>query len=118
VDADLVADAALTTYLPRATAVIVGADAVAARHWTNKAGTYGLAAAAWFSGVGVYVLASRDKAESEALTPLIELPRTFERIPVQLGTQFLTDAGPATPDALGGLAERCAPDLAHLFRIL
>jgi translation initiation factor 2B subunit (eIF-2B alpha/beta/delta family) len=118
VNAEAVSDTAMTTYLSTAAAVVVGADAVAARTWTNKAGTYGLAAAAWFSGVPVYVVASRDKAESELLTPHLQLPRTFERTPIQLATLVLTEAGPVPPDAISGMAERFRFDLPFLLSCL
>ena len=85
---ELVHDALLTTYLGSASApaprsasasgsvaVVMGADAVTAEHWTNKAGTYGLAAAAWFSGVPVYVLASRDKTAAAALALRLSVAR-------------------------------------------
>jgi ribose 1,5-bisphosphate isomerase len=115
---ELVIDSALTTYLPEADAVVVGADAVAARHWTNKAGTFGLAAAAWFAGVPVYVVVSRDKAEAASLTSRITVPRLFEHIPSELATLFLTDAGPIAPESLSALTERFASDLDQLFAYL
>jgi translation initiation factor 2B subunit (eIF-2B alpha/beta/delta family) len=109
------ADALLTTYLPSAAAVVVGADAVSAHHWTNKSGTFGLAAAAWFSGVPVYVVASRDKAEAEELGAEMRLPRLFEHTPAQLATLFLTDGGPVPPDQLAAVTQRFAADLRRLF---
>ena len=114
----LVLDAELTTYLPSADAVIVGADAIAAREWTNKAGTFGLAAAAWFCGVPVYVVASRDKAQPDALAGRVPLPRTFERIPVSLATLFLTDAGAVPPDDVPSLSERFAAAGAELVHLI
>lgn len=114
--ATVVADALVTTYLSTASAVVVGADAVSTRAWTNKAGTYGLAAAAWFSGVPVYVVASRDKAESELLTPHLQVPRLFERTPLQLATLLLTETGPIPPDAASGFTERFRTDLPFLLK--
>ena len=116
VKSSICADALLTTYLPAAAAVVVGADAVSTRHWTNKAGTYGLSAAAWFSGVPVYIVASRDKAQAESLTSHMRWPREFEQTPVQLATLLLTDAGAVPPDQVSAFCERFAPDLLHLFQ--
>jgi translation initiation factor 2B subunit (eIF-2B alpha/beta/delta family) len=118
IDADLVSDTRMTTYLPSASAVVVGADGVATRHWTNKVGTYGLAAAAWFSGVPVYVVASRDKAEAAELTERLSLPSLFERSPSQLATLYLTDVGPLTAGDLPSFSERFRSDLPFLFDVL
>ena len=95
-----------------------GADAVTAEHWTNKAGTYGLAAAAWFSGVPVYVLASRDKTAAAGLADRLSVARPFERTPAHLGTLFLTDVGAIPPDRLSDFAGRFGPDLFHLLQAL
>lgn len=73
VDARIVSDAQLTRELSTATAVVVGADTVAPRHWTNKAGTFGLAAAAHFAHVPVYVISGREKAASELLASQMTL---------------------------------------------
>lgn len=115
---EVVADATMTTYLPEASAVVVGADAVGARHWTNKAGTYGLSAAAWFSGVPVYVVASRDKAVAAALDVAMSPSRLFEHVPAQLATLYLTDVGSIPPEGLDVFAERFQPDLRYLLEIL
>ena len=115
---ELVCDALLTTYLRSASAVLVGADAVETDVWTNKAGTYGLAAAAWFSGVPVYVICSRDKAAPPALGARLTSSELFERTPTSLATLFLTEVGPVSPDALGDLVARHADDLPHLLEIL
>jgi hypothetical protein len=68
--------------------------------------------------VPVYVVASRDKAESELLTPHLQLPRTFERTPIQLATLVLTEAGPVPTDAISGMAERFRFDLPFLLSCL
>jgi translation initiation factor 2B subunit (eIF-2B alpha/beta/delta family) len=115
VSAEVVPDATLTTYLGSATAVIVGADAVASAEWTNKAGSYGVAAAAWFSGVPVYVVASRDKATAGDLSRRLRVTCLFERTPAQLVTQFLTDIGPVPPDGLAPFANRYSEDLPYLL---
>ena len=116
--AELVPDALLTTYLPVASAVVVGADAVEIAAWTNKAGTFGIAAAAWFSGVPVYVICSRDKAASPELAARLTPSGVFERTPSELATLFLTEAGPISPDGLSNLVARHADDLPHLLGIL
>ena len=115
-DIELVDDALLSTYLRDVDAVIVGADAISPRDWINKAGTFGIAAAAFFTGTPVYVCATRDKAQSEAMRGRIELPRVFERIPVELATLILTDAGPITPADLPQFLGRFDADLDRLFR--
>ena len=116
--AKVVDDPMLTSYLSSASAVIVGADAIEEMTWTNKAGTYGLAAAAWFSGVPVYVVASRDKAAAPALAPHLAANLPFEKTPVQLATLFLTDGGPVPPDGLPNLVGRYADDISHLLNHL
>ena len=114
----LIADALLTTYLPTATAVLVGADAISAADWTNKCGTFGLAAAASFTGTPVYVVASRDKAQSAALRSRMQPSREFERTPLTLATAFLTDAGIVAPPDVPALAERYAEEVAALVALL
>ena len=112
----VVLDTELTTCLPGATAAVLGADAVGAQAWINKAGTFGLAAAAWFSNVPVYVVAARAKAQASALEPLMTpLPRAFERTPSHLATLFLTDAGPISPDDLPAISERFAAEVASFL---
>ena len=113
----LVHDALLTTYLPGAAAVVVGADAISARDWTNKAGTFGLAAVASFTATPVYVVASRDKAQADALRTRTSLPREFERTPAGLATLFLTDSGAIAPVDIAGVAERFAPELEALLAL-
>lgn len=107
----LVADALLTTHLPGATGVIVGADALSAQDWTNKAGTLGLAAAAASTSIPVFVVTARHKAQCATLRQRAPLPPLFERTPLGLATLVLTDAGSVPPDAVPGLSERFAPDL-------
>ena len=114
----VVHDALLTTYLGSAAAVVVGADALSARDWTNKAGTYGLAAAASFSGVPVYVVVSRDKAAADVLISRMQIARLFERIPIALATLFLTETGPVPPELVSTFTERSAADLRQLFKYL
>jgi translation initiation factor 2B subunit (eIF-2B alpha/beta/delta family) len=115
---ELVEDARLTTFLPSATAVVIGADAVGEHFWINKAGSYGLAAAASFSGIPVYVVASRDKAASQILSAHLKPTGVFERIPAPLATLFLTEAGAIPPEGLGTLGERFSVEISHLIRAL
>jgi ribose 1,5-bisphosphate isomerase len=135
--ATLTTDAGLTAYLPRASAVIVGADAVSASTWINKAGTLGLAAAASLTGVPVFVVSGREKAWAAALSdrwsPRSGRPEEvwreappgiavanhlFERIPTELATQWLTDAGPISPSDFGGVTERYAAESRELINVL
>jgi translation initiation factor 2B subunit (eIF-2B alpha/beta/delta family) len=133
----LTTDAALTSCLDGAAAVVVGADAIAARHWINKVGTYGLAAAAALRGIPVYVIASRDKLQSRLLAERwfpsfgpsaevcefapsgvrVENPY-FERIPVELATLFLLDLAVIPPPDVGAAAERYAAAISNLIRHL
>jgi len=133
----LATDAALTTFLPSATAVVVGADALGATFWINKAGTRGLAAAASLCGVPVYVVATRDKAMGRLLEqrqagvdmaavevwadPPSEVAVAnpyFERIASELATLFLTEAGPLTPADLPAVAERYGDDIRKLIDVV
>jgi translation initiation factor 2B subunit (eIF-2B alpha/beta/delta family) len=111
-------DAELTTYLSSATAVVVGADAISARGWTNKVGTFGLAAAAWFRGVPVFVMASRDKAVSDRLETRLRVTSPFEVTPLHLATLIITETGPSPPDELGPLTERFTPELTYLLPLI
>jgi len=105
-------DAAIATALERADVVLVGADAVAAHWFINKSGTLMLAAAAMRQGVPVFALAGREKFvddETAAQMPLRSGPPAevwdagrpglvvenpyFERVPLELTTGVLTDAG-------------------------
>jgi translation initiation factor eIF-2B subunit delta len=107
-----VLDAAIGQSLAAADAALVGADAIAAGWFVNKAGTRMLAAAASAQGVPVYVVASRDKfacANVAARLTLREGPPAevwrdpppgvgvrnvyFETIPNDLVARFITDEG-------------------------
>jgi translation initiation factor 2B subunit (eIF-2B alpha/beta/delta family) len=96
--------------VPRADAVLVGADAVAEEWFVNKCGTGLLAAAASFHGVPVYVLAGREKLVADAARlelrsgPAVEVWESppaavevrnpyFERVSARLATAFVSDAG-------------------------
>jgi translation initiation factor 2B subunit (eIF-2B alpha/beta/delta family) len=113
--AEVVPDAMVARHLDVAAGVVVGADAIAAHDWTNKVGTYGICAAAWFSGVPVFVVASRDKLACAALRARMSLPDVFEWVPAQLATVFLTDAGQLHPGDVAAAAERHASDVASLL---
>jgi translation initiation factor 2B subunit (eIF-2B alpha/beta/delta family) len=97
----VVIDAALTTYLSGASAIVVGADAVLPEHWINKSGSFGLCAAASFTGTPVYVVASRDKFVPRSIAPRLVTPpgADFERTPIELATLLLTDVGPIPPSS-------------------
>ena len=109
---ELFSDGALSSALEQTDVVLVGADAVAADGFINKAGTRALAAAALHGGVPVYVLASTDKLVMPALAPYLTLRegppeplwaqppagvrvrnRAFERVPLDLMAAAITDIG-------------------------
>jgi translation initiation factor 2B subunit (eIF-2B alpha/beta/delta family) len=133
VSTTLTTDAALTSYLDNAAAVIVGVDAVAAQHWINKVGTRGLAAAAAQRGIPTYVICTRDKLQSEQLAgrwsssagpgdEVWQAPKPvrvenpyFERVPAELATLFLMDAGFISPLHLPTATERYGSDVANLI---
>jgi translation initiation factor 2B subunit (eIF-2B alpha/beta/delta family) len=118
VSARAVPDASMASHLPTASAVIVGADAVSSHDWTNKVGTLALAAAAGVLHRPVYVIASRDKAASDALDHRLDTSIPFERTPAHLATAFLTDVGVLQPDDLPAFASRSAADISRLLEAL
>ena len=112
VEVELFSDAGLSAAVPGTTAVLVGADAVGDEWFVNKVGTAAICALAIQSGVLVYVLAGRDRRvsgrEFERLTSREGLALEiqpgalrgvtvrnpyFERIPVRLASQFVSDGG-------------------------
>ncbi len=121
---DLFTDAGVGQALGAADAVLVGADAVTPEWFLNKIGTRLLVSAAHLQGVPTYVVASRDKFASHALARCVA-PREgsigevwgtapggvtvknpyFERVPLELVTGVISDAG-----LLGApmVAELCA----------
>ncbi|MBI2833810.1 MAG: hypothetical protein HYX76_05220 [Acidobacteria bacterium] len=124
-------DAALGTALKRATAVVIGADAIAPDWFVNKAGTCAIAAAACDAGVPVYVLAGRDKWVHDTVARLMEFregegteiweappPRVrvrnpyFESIPSRVVSGFVSDVGLLSPDMM-----REAGEIAPLQKI-
>jgi translation initiation factor 2B subunit (eIF-2B alpha/beta/delta family) len=128
----LVVDAAVTSFLDEASAVVLGADAVAADYWINKVGSFGLAAAAWHRGVPVYVVAGRHKLAPAVLAkrlllddgPSAELGVMgaftvrnpyFERIPIDLATLVLTEAGRLAPAEVELAGNRGTAVLAKLI---
>jgi translation initiation factor eIF-2B subunit delta len=136
-DVTLVVDAALTTHLPEASAVVMGADAVTGTHWINKVGSLGVAAAASLQGVPVYVVAGRDKFVPRVLAPRLRLPvaasdevwpdrfsnvrvenRYFEPTPAELATLVLTDARPVGTSDLPAAVERRTAPITFLLHLL
>jgi ribose 1,5-bisphosphate isomerase len=130
-------DAAIATFVRDASAVVVGADSLAATQWINKVGTFGLAAAADRWGVPVFVVGGRDKAWSHVLgnwwsretdtagevwgnppADIAVVSRLFEAIPADLATLVLTDIGPIAPGDLPGLAEQFADDVSALIQVI
>jgi translation initiation factor 2B subunit (eIF-2B alpha/beta/delta family) len=109
-------DAAIGVALADASAVLIGADAVAPAWFLNKVGTRMLAAAAQQQGVPTYVLAGRDKfltaeasaqlsirsGAAEEVWPEIQSGITtlnpyFEQIPLELTSAVITDVGALSP---------------------
>ena len=107
-----VLDAAIGQSLAAADAVLVGADAITAGWFVNKAGTKMLAAAASTQGVPVYVVASRDKFACAGVAARLTLGEgspadvwrdpppgvvvrnvCFETIPFDLVRRLITDDG-------------------------
>jgi translation initiation factor 2B subunit (eIF-2B alpha/beta/delta family) len=105
-------DAALSLALDGAAALVLGADAVSPGWFLNKAGTASLAAASGRRGIPVFVLATRDKflppalfaalaiAEHDAHEVWPDAPASilvrnpyFERVPLDLVSAVVTDAG-------------------------
>lgn len=133
----LMTDAAATSGLERASAILVGADAILATCWINKVGTRGLAAGALHVGCPVVVVATRDKAVAPVLEGKLELRAgrledvwaappegieiaspVFERIPAELATWFATDAGLLTPSDLPTFVRRNQAELETLISVL
>lgn len=112
------------------TLVLVGADAVTPAWILNKTGTSLLAAAAAQRGVPVYVASSRDKfmdARAARLLRIVEHdPREvwddapvgvvvrnawFERVPTELLTGVVTDAGTLGPDMIEEACRAASADV-------
>jgi methylthioribose-1-phosphate isomerase len=117
VQVDFYTDAGVGAALDHTDAVLLGADAVAPRWFLNKVGSAALAAAASSRGTPVYLVAGRDKfvppqleaALTIEMHPADEVWDTpppgvvvrnayFERVPLDLVTALVTDAGLLTPD--------------------
>lgn len=117
VQVDFYTDAGIGAALNETDALLLGADAVAARWFLNKVGSGALAAAACSRGTPVYLVAGRDKfvppqieaALTIATHPADEVWDTpppgvvirnayFERVPLDPLTALVTDAGLLTPD--------------------
>ena len=114
VDVGLHSDAGLSSAIPGADALVVGADAVSDSGFINKVGTAALAALAGVSEVPVLVLAGPEKVIPDEIfarlpiregpaseiagavgEPLVSAARNpyFERIPGELISYLVTDAG-------------------------
>lgn len=130
-------DAGASVDLERASAVVVGADAILATQWINKVGTRALAAAAQQVGCPLVVVATRDKAVPAALEGRLAMRAgrpadvwpdapgdieiatpVFERIPAELATWFATDVGLLTPSDLPTFTRRNEAEIAGLLEIL
>ena len=111
----LYSDAGIGAAIPDADAVVVGADAVAESGFMNKVGTAALAALARVHGIPVLVLAGREKVLPEPAYQTLAIVKGpsaeiapelggasvenpyFERIPIELMSQLVTDEGPLPP---------------------
>ncbi|HSL21211.1 MAG TPA: hypothetical protein VK886_06720 [Vicinamibacterales bacterium] len=125
---EVAADAAIATEFQPGDVVLVGADAVSAAWFINKAGTGQLCAAALLGGVPAYVVAGREKftpdliaaaltlRDDEPSTLWIDPPQRvrvrnplFERVPVDRVAGVITDAGLLAGDMIGEACERAIP---------
>jgi len=126
---EVFADGALAAALDGAAAVVVGADAVTAEWFVNKAGTRALALAAAAGGVPTYVLAGRDKGLGPELARHLQLregpaaeiwarrPRGvkarnpyFERVPWLDVAALVSDRGVVGAADVGRAGERRVED--------
>lgn len=124
---EVFADGALASAVRDAAAVVVGADALTAAWFVNKAGTRALALAAAAEGVPTYVLAGRDKGLGSRLSRHVELregpaaevwtrrPRGviarnpyFERVPWADVAALATDRGVVGALDVGEVCRRAA----------
>ncbi|HEY7789978.1 MAG TPA: hypothetical protein VIC33_05670 [Vicinamibacterales bacterium] len=124
VSVSVYSDAGIAAALDHATAVLVGADAVAPAWFINKVGTGALAALAGLRGIPVYVLGGREKFVPPALAETLQLRSGqpaeiwadplpgitvenpyFERIPLELAAALVTDAGVVAADQAAELCE-------------
>ena len=136
---EVFADGALASAVEDAAAIVVGADAVTAGWFVNKAGTRALALAGAAAGVPTYVLAGRDKCLGAALARQLQLregpaaeiwarrPRGvtarnpyFERVPWSDVAALATDRGVVGDTSVGEVCRGTAvtwrqDDLARLL---
>jgi methylthioribose-1-phosphate isomerase len=117
-DVELTYDAQLATAIGEADLLLVGADAITADAFVNKAGTRPLLAHAQQAGTPTRVLAATTKLwPTEALgEPLVDAEADwhpdvpaqvdvhaplFERVPLDLADRIVTEQGALEPEALG-----------------
>ena len=114
IPAKLVIDAAVFSFLPEASCVMVGADAISLRGVVNKAGTYGIAVAAKARGIPFFALCGAQKLlpesirvtrdvlmdPAEILGRRVRLTRAaravniyFDSTPLSYVTKFVTEEG-------------------------
>jgi translation initiation factor 2B subunit (eIF-2B alpha/beta/delta family) len=106
VDVTCTADAALDASVRSADAVLVGADAVAARWFLNKTGTRTLAAAARAERVPVYVAASHDKFAAAAVAARLAVHGTwFEQTPLADVTSLIAEGAVLDAGMVRGACE-------------
>ena len=84
---DLHTDAGISSAVPGADALLLGADAVGQTQFINKVGSGALAAYATYAGVPAYLLAGREKLLSDSL---------FARLVIRDETQGRPQSGSAT----------------------
>ena len=125
----LYSDAGISSALPGADAMLVGADAVARDGFINKVGTAALCALARFHGVPVVVLAGREKVLPQSVFDTLSSPGGpagdvaadltgirvetpyFERVPSELLVQLVTDGGQLEVSSLELLGLWTGPQL-------
>jgi len=113
IQVDLYSDAGLSTVIPGADALLVGADAICSTGFINKVGTSALCALAAASGTSVYVLVGREKILPDDVFGALPLrpgsPHEvwrdpgagvqvrnpyFEVIPLSFAASIVTEVGP------------------------
>jgi translation initiation factor 2B subunit (eIF-2B alpha/beta/delta family) len=141
VSVTVVSDAAIASDLAPGDVVLVGADAVAADWFINKAGTGQLCAAAILAGIPAYVVSGREKcvapAIASALTLRVDDPGTlwadppggvavhnplFERVALDRVAAIVTDAGVLAGEMIAAACDASLPAaaakaLVHLVRM-
>ncbi len=128
VNVELFTDAAITAAFAPGAVVLVGADAVAADWFINKAGTGQLCSAALLAGISCYAVTGREKFVAPAIADRLQLKEgdardvlewdatlvfvrnpLFERVPLDRLAGVLTDAGLLAGDMIAAACDSSVP---------